>query len=69
MAFLTKKESAMIISINARLDLSNVLRNELIEQIKYNARLRSDGYRKPIKVFLSVLSNLKNNAIAADLIK
>jgi len=69
MAFLTKKETAMISTINARLDLSNIARNELIEKIKYNARLRSDGYRKPVKVFLSVLSNLKNNAIAADLLK
>lgn len=69
MAFLTKKETAMISTINVRIDLSNVERIQLIEQIKYNARLRSDGYRKPVKVFLSVLSNIKNNAIAAALLK
>ena len=66
MAFLTKKEMAMINTVNASLTLTKPERAQAVAQIKYNARLRSDGYRKPVKVFLSVLSNIKNNAIAAD---
>ncbi|KQC02083.1 hypothetical protein [Pedobacter sp. Hv1] len=69
MSFLTKKETAMISAVNASNSMLLDQRKELIENIKYNARLRSDGYRRPVKIFLSVLSNLKNNAIAADLLK
>ena len=69
MAFLTKKEQTMINLINLNTALTLSQRNELIAQVKTNARLRSDGYRKKVKIFLNVISGIRNNNIAAGLIK
>jgi hypothetical protein len=67
MKFLTKKENALVTVINASSNLNQEQKEAKINEIKRNARLRSDGYRKPVKVFLHMLSNLKNQAIAAEL--
>lgn len=69
MAFLTKKETALITSINTDNQLSLSERQNVIDCIKNNARLRSDGFRKNIKVALHVIANHKNEKIASNYVK
>ena len=40
---------------------------EAANEIKFNARLRQDGFRKPVKVFLSVITKYQNDKIISNL--
>lgn len=64
MAFLSKKEFSLINMINASKNVSDKAKKEAVAQVNYNARLRSDGYRKPVKIFLNVISSYKNEKVA-----
>lgn len=63
MAFLTKKEQTLINMINAA-SIDGNEKSKSIKQITNNARLRQVQYRKPIKIFLSVMSGYLNEKIA-----
>ena len=63
MAFLNKKETSLINMINASIMTSNEKAASIL-QVKNNARLRQDRFRKPVNLFLTVLSNHLNNRIA-----
>jgi len=68
-SFLTKKEQLLINLIKVNSDLSPTEKERLIEEVNYVARLRQDGYRKPVRIFLTVLSNMKTDRLALSLRK
>lgn len=69
MAFLSKKEQSLINLINADNNMLPEQRIELKNKIKDNARLRQEQYRPQVKIFLSVLSSLRVDQIASNVIK
>ncbi|MBO9674430.1 MAG: hypothetical protein J7577_13365 [Sphingobacteriaceae bacterium] len=68
MAFLRKKEDSLINMIHAAANLNDDQKKEMITSIKYKAKLRQDRYRKPVKVFINVITDFKNNNLAKRLI-
>ena len=69
MAFLTKKEQTLINLLCVNPDLSQQEKDEKIKAIKRTARLRQDGYRKPVKIFFGVLSSHNTGKMLNELIK
>lgn len=67
MSFLTKKETALIGLVQADQKLTDSEKKEKITEINYLARLRSDRYRKPVKIFLHALVSFKNDSTANGL--
>jgi hypothetical protein len=63
MAFLNKKEQTVVNAINVNEKLTPLKKSELINTIRYNARLRQDRYRPGVKVFLSALSTHQTNKV------
>lgn len=63
MAFLTKKELSLIRLIKASNKLTPTDKKNHINQINYNARLRQDGYRLPVREFIQAMVNHGTNNI------
>jgi hypothetical protein len=63
MAFLNKKELSLIKLINSDEKLSATKRTELVQKINYNARLRSDRFRLPVKEFIQAMAVHQSNKI------
>lgn len=63
MAFLTKKEQSLIRAINSKADLSSADKTQMVQQISYNARLRGDGFRKPVKEFFQAIALHENSKL------
>lgn len=63
MAFLTKKELSLIRLIKANNKLTPEAKSQHIDQINYNARLRQDGYRLPVREFIQAMANHGCNTI------
>jgi hypothetical protein len=57
MAFLTKKELSLIRLVKSNEKLTQDQRTAMVQEINYNARLRQDGYRLPVREFIQVLAN------------
>lgn len=68
MAFLRKKEDSLINLIQVASNLNDHQKKEMISSIKYKAKLRQEQYRKPVKVFINVITDFKNNNLAKRLI-
>lgn len=56
MAFLTKKELSLIRLINVSTNLTTEAKSKHIGQINYNAKLRQDGYRLPVREFVQAMA-------------
>lgn len=67
MAFLTKKEQAVIREINNNEKLLPAERLKLVQNINYTARLRQDGYRLPVREFIRELANFQSDNILKSL--
>ncbi len=61
--FLTKKEQTLIKLLNANTALKATERNKMIDEIKYKARLRKDGYKRHVREFLQALAAHNSNKI------
>ncbi len=63
MAFLTKKEQTVIKLIKANDKLNADDRTNMVHAINYNARLRQDGYRMPVREFIQAMANHNSEKI------
>jgi hypothetical protein len=69
MSFLTQKEKSLIGLINHDSSLSETDKQSRCEAIRQNARLRSDGFRKSVKIALYVIASHRNDKLATKYIK
>jgi hypothetical protein len=69
MKFLTQNEKSLIVLISRDSSLSESERQIRCEAIKNNARLRSDGFRKNVKIALHAIASHRNDKIASNYIK
>jgi len=61
--FLTKKEQTLINLINSNTSITAAKRDELVNDVKYKARLRKDGYKRPVREFLQALAAYNSGKI------
>jgi len=59
----------MINIINASGELTPEKRKTAIAAVQYNARLRQDQYRRPVKIFLAVISDYQSTKVLKNLLK
>lgn len=69
MKFLTQKEKSLIGLITHDKNLTEIEKQSRCEIIRQNARLRSDGFRKGVKIALYAIASFRNDKLAADYIK
>lgn len=69
MKFLTNKEKSLLSLINHDKSINQAEKLELTENIKQNARLRSDGFRPKVKIALCVIANHNNDKLFNKYIK
>lgn len=69
MKFLKQEEVSLINLIMHDRNLSESEKQGRCEAIKQNARLRSDGFRKSVKIALNAISSFRNKKIAANYLK
>lgn len=67
MAFLTKKERAMIIIANQNEEISQLEKQKLVEEIKHNAKLRQDNFRPAFKKLFSIITSFKADKILKNI--
>lgn len=66
MKFLTQKEKSLISLITHDKNLSKAEKQSRCETIRQNARLRSDGFRKAVKIALYAIASHRNEKLAAN---
>lgn len=68
MAFLTKKEQTVIRLINAKEALKPTDREVMVHNISYNARLRQDGHRMPVREFIQAMADHNSEKVLRRII-
>lgn len=69
MKFLTQKEKSLIGLITHDKNLSESEKQSRCEAIRQNARLRSDGFRKTVKIALYAIASFRNDKLASNYLK
>lgn len=69
MKFLTQKEKSLIRLINNDKSLTEAEKQRRCDELRNNARLRSDGFRKSVKIALHAIASYRNEKIAINYIK
>ncbi len=69
MKFLTSNEKSLLSLVNRDNSISNFEKQELSEKVKQNARLRQDGFRRNVKIALTVIANHNNEKLFKKYVK